>query len=404
MRIIPKYRRHTLRNLGFSEHKGRRTYFPGPYGSTKSLDAYRAWVAKLVAPPEPKVDGASVTPVPLVVLVDQYLDHAKRRYESRQYGCTWDALQPLLASHGSELTTRFGPVALERVRSAMVAGKCDGWEASRKVWSRNYINQQIGRILRMFRWGVRRQLVPPEIYTALQAVPGLRAGESAARETERVRPVPGEHVDAAVAVLPPNVAAMVTVQRYTGMRSDNLVELRGCDIDRSKAVWRYVPSRHKSQWRGRHLAIFLGPQCQAALRDLLDKRPPDSYLFSPRDAWEWRSAQQRAARKTPVQPSQQDRRVKRRQRPHGDRYTVASYRRAVDYAQKTVNRERVKASLPEFPHWHPHRLRHNAGTAVRRGFGIEGARVFLGHASANITEIYAEADLALAEQIAAKIG
>ena len=54
--------------------------------------------------------------------------------------------------------------------------------------------------------------------------------------------------------------------------------------------------------------------------------------------------------------------------------------------------------------WHPHQLRHNAGTELRREFGIEAARLILGHSSAAITEIYAEIDRDQAKLIAGKVG
>jgi integrase len=39
-----------------------------------------------------------------------------------------------------------------------------------------------------------------------------------------------------------------------------------------------------------------------------------------------------------------------------------------------------------------HHLRHNAATELRREFGIEAARIILGHHSTAVTEIYAEKD------------
>jgi len=42
--------------------------------------------------------------------------------------------------------------------------------------------------------------------------------------------------------------------------------------------------------------------------------------------------------------------------------------------------------------WHPHQLRHNAATELRKEFGLEAARIILGHRSAAITEVYAEKD------------
>ena len=55
--------------------------------------------------------------------------------------------------------------------------------------------------------------------------------------------------------------------------------------------------------------------------------------------------------------------------------------------------------------FHPHQLRHNYATAVRRDFGLEAAQLTLGHASAAITDaVYAERDEAKVLEIAAKIG
>ena len=54
--------------------------------------------------------------------------------------------------------------------------------------------------------------------------------------------------------------------------------------------------------------------------------------------------------------------------------------------------------------WHPNQLRHNAATKLRKEFGIEAARVVLGHGSAAVTEIYAELDLAKAADLMARIG
>jgi len=41
---------------------------------------------------------------------------------------------------------------------------------------------------------------------------------------------------------------------------------------------------------------------------------------------------------------------------------------------------------------------------VRRRFGLEAAQVSLGHAQAQVTEVYAERDLALAAKVARQIG
>jgi integrase len=55
-------------------------------------------------------------------------------------------------------------------------------------------------------------------------------------------------------------------------------------------------------------------------------------------------------------------------------------------------------------HWHPHQLRHNAATFLRKEFGLETARIILGHRSAAITEVYAELDQQKAMEAVVKVG
>jgi integrase len=54
--------------------------------------------------------------------------------------------------------------------------------------------------------------------------------------------------------------------------------------------------------------------------------------------------------------------------------------------------------------WHPHQLRHNAATYLRREFGLEAARIILGHHSSAVTEIYAEKDEQQAVEAIIKVG
>jgi integrase len=73
---------------------------------------------------------------------------------------------------------------------------------------------------------------------------------------------------------------------------------------------------------------------------------------------------------------------------------VAGYRRAISRA----------CALAGVPEWHPHQLRHTAATELRRAYGVEATRIVLGHASLDATEIYAEADVHRARQIAFEVG
>jgi integrase len=88
-------------------------------------------------------------------------------------------------------------------------------------------------------------------------------------------------------------------------------------------------------------------------------------------------------------------------------YNVTSYGHAIRRAVKWANRQLVEAAVEvelHIPHWHPNQLRHAHATAVRKRFGLEAAQVALGHERADVTQVYAEKNLALAAQVAAEIG
>ena len=55
--------------------------------------------------------------------------------------------------------------------------------------------------------------------------------------------------------------------------------------------------------------------------------------------------------------------------------------------------------------WHPHQLRHNYATEIRRQHGLEAAQLLLGHSSALVTDaVYADRDQAAMLRIAARCG
>ncbi len=56
-------------------------------------------------------------------------------------------------------------------------------------WSRTYVNEQVRRVVRVWRYGVENERVGPKTVAALLAVPGLRVGKTEARETDPIKPV-----------------------------------------------------------------------------------------------------------------------------------------------------------------------------------------------------------------------
>lgn len=311
-----------------------------------------------------------------------------------------EAIRPLRQLYGRTTASEFGPKALKAVRQHMVG----------QGLSRGVINHRIGRIKRVFKWAVAEELIPPSVYHGLQTVAGLRFGRSEARETEPVRPVLDEHVEAVLPFVSPQVAAMIKIQRLSGMRPGDVTKMRPCDIDMSDTVWVYEPHDHKNRWRGHRRLITLGPMAQEILKTFLD-HDPTAYLFSPKEAEAWRRkhrpAYYKVERKTPVYPSELRAREKAKQlrkrripkRPKRERYDTDSYRRAINYGFIKAKKAGV-----EIPCWHPNQLRLTCGTEIRKKYGIEAAQVILGHARADVTQIYAERSLKQAIAIAKETG
>jgi integrase len=446
----PSLRRHKPSSLGVVTLNGKDHYLgnwpegykdPPPDVQTAYDRLVAEWLAK-GRRLQPGPVASERTPISLNELMLAFLCHAEQHYRRDDGTMTNElneckaALKPLKALYGTLDVADFGPLKLKAVRQRMAetrryfvrfrmkvgneertlerhvwehalrqsrAGGCQvRWQ---KQWrdaevlgegqalSRGVINNRIRRIVRMFRWAVSEELAPESVWRSLTTVRGLEKGRTTVRETEAVKPVPEAHVRAVLPHATPPVAAMLELQLLTGARPGEMRILRVCDIDMSGAVWLYRPANHKTRYKGKDRVIAIGPRGQEIIKPFL-KLDTQAFLFSPRDAMAHFRARQRAKRKSKVQPSQQDRkRAKPRKQP-GASYTKSAYATAVANA----------CAKADVPHFHPHQIRHTHATLVRRQFGLEAAQVTLGHAQANITEVYAERDLSLAAKVAMVIG
>ena len=414
-RQIPKYRLHKPSGLGVVRLNGKDIYL-SKHGTEESQTEYRRVIAEWLASPTQAIHQHGPIGSAIVnELVLAYLRFAKNYYikngrPSGEVRNLKDAVKPLVLMHGHVPVVEFSPMSLKAVREEMINADL----------SRGVINERINRIRRVFKWGVENELVPPSVLHGLQAVSPLKRGRCQVRETSPVIPVPDELIDAVLRVAPSQIAAMIQLQRLTGMRPGEVVLMRSCDIETSEPIWVYTPMEHKTQHHGRKRIIHLGPQAQEILRPHLNKEA-SKFLFCPSDVASARSMARRSSRITPLTPSQRARTAKaNRKRQLGERYTTMSYARAISYAcdQATphplLTRTPYSKLSPEQQEevtawrkahrWSPNRLRHNAATLLRKQFGIEAARVVLGHSSAGVTEIYAEQDLSKAAEIMAKVG
>jgi integrase len=384
----PAYRLHKARNCAVVTVGGRNHYL-GPWQSPESHERYAALIAEwrrtngaLPAAPAAAPGGG---PAPLTVgeLILAYFRFAQGHYvkngrPTSEQGCLKQALRPVRKLYGSTPAAEFGPRALKNVREAMIA-------AGR---ARTSINKDVHRVKRMVKWAVGEELLPAAVHERLRCVAALAQGKSAAREPDRVPPVPEERVRLTLPHLPPPVAAMAELQLLTGARPQEVMLLRPADLTAGEGVWYYAPAVHKTQHRGRDRRVVLGPRAMAVLQPYL-ARDPQAYCFAPAEAVAWQRARRarrpRADRAAAAPPAE-------RVNPM---YTRHSYRVAV---LRACRRAKV-------PAWTPNQLRHTRATQIRQAFGsLEAAKAVLGHADTRVTEIYAERDLALAAEVMRQMG
>jgi integrase len=422
----PSYRLHKPTGLAVVRLNGKDFYL-GQHGTKESRERYDRllgeWLARgrqLTAPASPSAGGITIAE-----LIAAYWTHAEAYYRKPDGTPTSEpaairhALRVLRRLYARTPAAEFGPLKLQALREEMIA----------LGWARGTINKHVQRVVRMFKWCTNREMIPPHLHQALTTVDGLRAGRSAAKETAPVEPIADAHVAAVLPHVCPAVAAMIRLQRVTGMRSGEVVIMQRMDLDTAGPVWIYRPTSHKTEHHGHARVIHLGPDAQAILEPFLSiETPIHAFLFSPA-----------------AEASRGTRRGRggQRRRGPGTRYTVGSYRRAIARAcddafslPPDLERDALAVAecvrecwkvhkrpprLEEMPagirearerveawraplRWHPHQLRHTAATELRSRFGIEAARVVLGHRSSGATEIYAAQDQGKAAEIMAAVG
>ncbi|RIK78505.1 MAG: integrase, partial [Planctomycetota bacterium] len=405
--------KHKASGLAFVEINGRR-YYLGPHGTKASHAEYDRIVTEWLASGRSSAYGAPERAYTIVELIADYLRFAKSYYgmqKGSDYGRMLYVARPLKELYGRTPAAEFGVIQWKAVRESLLA----------RGLTRSGINDSMRRITRMFRWGAAEGKLPADVPQALSIIPGLRRGKTTAPEAPPVLPVDDATVDATLEQMLPVPADMVRLQRLTGMRPAEVCILRPCDLDRSGDVWIYRPSKHKTEHHGRERLILIGPKAQAVLLRYL-ARGAEDYCFRPKDSVAKWLAARYANRKTPLSCGNKpgtNRRKKPRKSP-GDCYAVDAYRRAIARAcdkafphptlagvRRSMLTAAQKAELAKWQsehRWAPNQLRHAAATEVRKRFGLEAAQIVLGHSKADVTQVYAERDLAKGVQVAAAIG
>ena len=391
----PSYRYHKARNCAIVRIHGK-DYYLGEYGSAGSKQLYaqliaEKWADISTSENTARLPAACKTWPTVDELVVSYMKkHVSLFYIDRngkpsERQCHIRlALRPLHEIYGNTPVNEFGSKRLKVVRDKIIKM---GLEEKSDGYSRQYVNDHVAIIKNFFRWGVEEELVPVEVHQALLAVQQLRKGrDTRVRDQKKVPPVAREIVEATLPYLVPQLATMVQLQLHTAMRPDEVTIMRQCDIDRSCETWVYVPHAYKTEHHNLSRPVYLGPKCQNLLALWMD-RPDEAYFFSPREV----VIATRAKRRKSSQTMPEKLNYK-----HGPRvcYDDETYCRA-------VKRGCERAGVPK---WTPNQLRHTAATYIRETYGLEAAKIILGHQSAVTTEIYAEKDMQIAIGIMKEIG
>jgi len=408
----PKYWLHKKTGQAAVTIGGRRIYL-GKHGTPSSHQRYeqeiarwRKSLAQAQAKPQPATEqqirqaesitvrtlrerresGHVISVNELILVFQKYARgyYRKNGKVTREAEQIVEVLTFLRTHHGRLAAQKFGPVLLKELRERMI---------TELDWARKHINKQVSRLVRMFKWSVENELLAPEVHAALHSVTGLKKGRTEARETAGVSCVDDAVVQATIDYLPELVADMVRLQRLTGARPGEICSIKPENIDRTTNIWVYTPEGHKNEHHEQDRIVMIGPRAQELLAPYL-LRAPDAYCFTPAESERRRYEKLAAARKTPLRKRDDERIRKRSHRKYAECYKSDTYRHAI---QRTCK-------IQGIPKWTPNQLRHSAATAIRKQYGLEAAQVMCGHQSADITQVYAERDLALARKVAGEVG
>lgn len=378
MKRPPSYCLHRPSNRGYVTlpvpgGRPKIVYFPGTFNSAESKQAYDRTIAEYLARGR-IVDLKSNDSGPSInELMVPYVEHCRGYYvkngkQTSQVCLISYAIRTMRELYGFTAASDFNVVKLEAVRNQFIEEKL----------CRREVNRRTRLCILAFKWLAAKMLIPQPVYASLLTLENLKQGRCKAPDHPEVAPVSEADIERTIPYLSPPVVAMIRLQQLTGMRPGEATQLKMTDLDRTVDPWLYRPSSHKTQHKQRTRTIPLGPKAQELLKDWF--RADGLPLFSPKLA-------------RPANPLRGGKKENPRRRPT-DQYTSSNY-------AGIVHKACVRAGVNP---WSPNQIRHSFATMAEATFGLDAARVLLGHSSVKTTRIYALEDTTKAREIAAKIG
>lgn len=302
---------------------GGRTIYLGKHDSPEALANYARVLANIATTgdPEPQKTGLKIDE-----LAKRYLAYVESDYQE-------DCGEPAAIKRAVDsLVEMFGDVEAKTFGTAKLIQLRDKWADDLCV---STVSKKHTYVVNLFRWAAMTEQIPAEVWHKLLTVPKLKPKRSKARDPKIVKPVPWAIVERTLPYLSPTLQDVVMMQRYTGMRSGEILRMTLDKIEDGV----YRPQKHKTLRYGHAREIPLGPRAM----EIIGRREPgaDGLLFGG--------------------------------------YTSCSYGRAIS---------RV-CEKHEIPRWTPHQIRHARGTDTLVKHGVAAARALLGHKSLSMVSRYA---------------
>lgn len=363
---VPKYCEHKPSGRAYVRINGKCVYL-GVFNSPESRDRYAEVIGGLS-----REDATESRPRPVNYLVAElcadYLDFARTYYRSDRTGrptdelaCIKSVIAPLVQHFGGATVEQFDSAALIRLRDVLI----------QRNWSRGYINREIGRVVRIFRWGVPRKLVNAATIVDLECVEALEAGRSAARETRPRLAVGLRQIAAVRELLAEQHRDVVDLLLFTGARPGELYSLTTGMIDRTVDPWRCPLRHHKTAHKGKPRILLFNESAQQILQRYIKADPHAPLLPGRRSTL---GAAVRRACEVAFGMPDELRRPAATLRPD----ELADVRRRADEWRAEHC-------------WTPHALRHTVATKLVDEIGIEATQRLLGHSDAAMTYHYSKA-------------
>ena len=258
----------------------------------------------------------------------------------------------------------FGPDELRAVQKTLLDSEYKAYKTAKR-YTRRGINDTLNCIRTAWRWGLGRGLVKIENVEVLKEIKSLKTGQDNVHENHRRGIVTEKEFHKVLAKANPVARDMLRLIWLTAMRPYEVCDLRPYDIlTDDNECWLYIPGRdkspigdHKTSRFDRIKVIPLTRAAQKVLKPRIKDFASKDYVFKPREA-----------------VKDLERLIVKTREKYDHNTLCRACKRACEHAK-----------VKEFV---PYDLRRTVATGTRALLGKEAAKVLLGHAKTDTTDIY----------------